>query len=64
MPKPPLPDDARRDKPLTAMVTTDERARVDRFAEAHGMSRSNAARLLIMRGLASTPSPPIEGAQT
>lgn len=51
MVKPPLPDHERRDQPVTALLTPREKAAVRRFAQGLGMSQSNAARLLIMRGL-------------
>lgn len=64
MPRPELSATERRDKPINSLVTKQERDAVDRVAQQLGMSRSNAARHLMNRGLADFPFTPLEGDET
>ena len=61
MPRPALPDRQRRDQKVTALLTAQERAGVERVAAELGMSLSNAARYLINRALAEHPFTPMTG---
>ena len=53
MPNPRLPANERRDQKVSALLTSSEKASVATVAKQLGMSMSNAARYLIMRGLAT-----------
>lgn len=59
--RPPKTDSERRDKPLRIRLSQDERARIERAAQAMGVGASTWARIKLLELAAhEAPPPPVE----